>query len=315
MSNDKPLSMTAPTRIGLLLLLLLLTALGAPLRAADEATAAGAAGEATSVNVVVSIKPLQLIARQIVAGVGQVKALVPASGSPHHYVMAPSDRLALESADLVVYVGAQLETELHEVLQNLEADTRILELTASAAISPRFLVTGIPDPHIWLDSDNGLAIAAEFRDTLGDLFPGIAAQLAANYRQLEMQLEATGGAWRARMNELPVFNYAVYHDAIGYFEDQVGRRNVLVLVDDPEIAPGIRHILNVRRAIAEKQPVCLFVDTTSRQPVIDTLFRNVTVRQVELDLMGEHLDPGDGYPQLLLNLAEDFAACLPGEMR
>lgn len=267
------------------------------------------------VNLVVSIRPLQLLADALLGADGHVRVLVPESGSPHHYLMTPSDRLALESADLVVYVGEELETELHAAIAGLDRNEAVLRLLGDPGLERRQLHnTDSVDPHIWLHSGNGLRIAAAIRDRLIQIEPALTRQLGENYHQLVQELGDARRGWEQQLQAVPQVPYAVYHDAIGYFELEFDRQHGIVLVDDPEIQPGIRHLMNIRRSIADQQPLCLFTDVTSRQNTIDTLFANYPVRQQLLDLMGDRL-PGDqaNYVNLIGNLVHDFSNCLSGE--
>ncbi len=263
------------------------------------------------VNLVVSIKPLQLIAEPLLENNAKIRVLVPDSSSPHHYTMTPSDRLALETADLIIYIGQQLETELHDAIDGLGRDQSVLRLLDLPAIDTRPLSDdGRVDPHIWLDGGNSLLIAALIRDQLKALDESLNQQLDERYRQLEQQLIAARTGWKDRIGALPEKPYAVYHDAIGYFEAQFNRRHSLVLIENPEIQAGIRQLLAVRRSIADSPPVCLFTDVTSRQNTIDTLFADHPVRQKELDLMGSRLPDGANFVSLLDSLVSDFSSCL-----
>ncbi len=262
-------------------------------------------------NVVVSITPLRLIAESIVGNHGNVRVLVPVSGSPHHYTMTPSDRLALDSADLILYVGEPLETELHGVMSKLAGERRVLEFINLPGLNRRRLDdSGNIDPHIWLDSGNGLLMAAALRDAVTELDADRASLWQENYAALEQRLLDEELQWRRRLQAAPQASYAVYHDAIGYVEDRFGRSPRIVLLDNPEIQPGIRRIMKLRQAIADEQPVCLFTDVTSRQSTVDTLFAGTPVHQVQLDLLGERLGTGEGYPELLHRLVDDFIRCL-----
>lgn len=265
------------------------------------------------IDVVVSIKPLQLLASAVLGDGGEVAVLVPPTGSPHHYTMTPSDRLALESADLLVYVGEPLETELHGIMRGLASDRPVLELLQLPGLTRRQLPGSASlDPHIWLDSRNGLLIAAALRDRFMALDPDQASHWAANYAALEQELLTAESAWEDRLSQLPATPYAVYHDAIGYFEARYDLDHAVVLVDDPELQPGIRHLIRVREDIARLRPACLFTDVTSRQNTIETLFASQQVRQQRLDLLGDQLEADEGYPQLLGNLADDMIGCLSG---
>jgi len=267
------------------------------------------------ISVVVSIRPLQLIAAALLGAYGEVRVLIPPAGSPHHYTMTPSDRLALESAQLLVYVGEQLETELHEVIDNLGGDRPVLEIMGLPGLNQRLLAGSHSlDPHVWLDSRNGLLIAAALRDRLTEIDAANAGRWAENYAALETELLAAEGRWHEQLRDLSVTPYAVYHDAIGYFESQFNLTHSVALVDDPEIQPGMRHMVRVRQEIARKRPVCLFTDVTSRQNTIDTLFASYSFRQRRLDLLGERLTGSEGYPQLLDNLVYDISNCLKGDL-
>ena len=266
-----------------------------------------------SVDLVVSIKPLQLIVETLAGETVTVRTLTPESGSPHHYTMTPSDRLALESADLIIYIGEPLETELHSAIGGLGREHAVLQLLDIPAISKKQLSGNEQvDPHIWLDSDNGLQIAAEIRDRLRSLDPENFRQVEENFQLLERRLNAERPGWQKQIEELPQSPYAVYHDALSYFESEFGLAHSIVLVDDPEIQPGIRSLMTIRRNIERLRPVCLFTDITSKQNIVDTLFADYEVRQQRVDLMGDRLPEDAGYLDLLQSLVDDFSNCLSG---
>jgi zinc transport system substrate-binding protein len=52
-----------------------------------------------------SIKPVQLIVAAIAGDRAQVDVLLPATTSPHLYQLRPSDRQALSDADKVFWIG------------------------------------------------------------------------------------------------------------------------------------------------------------------------------------------------------------------
>ena len=76
---------------------------------------------AEEVKVVATIKPLQLLAADIVGDTGRVDVLIPPGASPHHYSMKPSDRRKLDEAGLVAWVGPDLETFLVKTLSHSSA--------------------------------------------------------------------------------------------------------------------------------------------------------------------------------------------------
>ncbi|AHL73681.1 ABC transporter substrate-binding protein [Stutzerimonas stutzeri] len=77
----------------------------------------GTAQAHAEVEVLTSIKPLQLIAAAVQDGVGKPAVLLPPGASPHHYAMRPSDVRQIRSADLFYWIGPDMEGFLSPVLE------------------------------------------------------------------------------------------------------------------------------------------------------------------------------------------------------
>ena len=84
-------------------------------------------------RVVVSIKPIHALVAGVMQGVAEPQLLVKGGASPHGYVLRPSDARALSRADLIVWVGPQLESFLKKPLATLGKRARQLQLTEALA--------------------------------------------------------------------------------------------------------------------------------------------------------------------------------------
>ena len=271
------------------------------------------------VQVLVTIKPLQLVTEAVLGDHGTVTLLMPAGSSPHHYTLSPADRRAIEAADLIVYVGEELETQFDSIMQQLKSSKNVLELLSLESLNripldnhghaetgtdaPRY------NPHIWLDPDNALVIAAAIRDRLGQLQASQATALAENYRRFEAELTSQAESWSERLQNVDVQPFAVYHNATDYFERRFNVAASVVLVEDTEEQPGIREILARRQAIKDTRPVCLFTDRNASQATINTMLSDYQLRSVQLDLLGERVPQNQGYVILMGNLVNDFTSC------
>ncbi len=92
------------------------------------------AAAAESPKVVTSILPLGSIAAAIMDGVGEPEVLLEPGASPHAYSMKPSQAQALSDADLIVWVGPDMEVFLERPLEALGGAARQLELMAVSGI-------------------------------------------------------------------------------------------------------------------------------------------------------------------------------------
>ena len=70
-------------------------------------------------DVVVSLKPLHSLVAGVMEGVGEPVLLVQGAASAHTYALRPSDAAALEGADIVFWIGPQMETFLETPLETL----------------------------------------------------------------------------------------------------------------------------------------------------------------------------------------------------
>ena len=89
---------------------------------------------AESPQVVVSIKPIHSLVSAIMEGVATPTLLVK-TGSPHAYTLRPSEARALGSADLVIWIGHEMESFLEKPLQTVAGSAQKLELADKLKLS------------------------------------------------------------------------------------------------------------------------------------------------------------------------------------
>jgi zinc transport system substrate-binding protein len=122
-------------------------------------------------RVVTTLYPLYDFARQVGKERVDVSLLLPPGVEPHSFEPKPGDVLKLESADLFIYTGSQMEPWAETILRSVKAE-RLVVVDASAGILPgdqkppytvdkssggasdnRHYHADV-DPHIWLDLVN-----------------------------------------------------------------------------------------------------------------------------------------------------------------
>ncbi|WP_299423487.1 zinc ABC transporter substrate-binding protein [uncultured Shimia sp.] len=96
--------------------------------AAIAASLVALSAQAEVPKVVTDIAPIQALVAKVMDGVGSSKQLLPANVSPHDYAMRPSEARALQNADLVVWVGAELTPMLEDSIKSLAGAAATLEL-------------------------------------------------------------------------------------------------------------------------------------------------------------------------------------------
>ncbi len=83
------------------------------------------------INVVASIKPVHSLVAAVMDGVGEPALIVEGAGSPHTYALKPSQAALLEKADVVFWIGHEIETFLEKPLESIASKATSIELIDS----------------------------------------------------------------------------------------------------------------------------------------------------------------------------------------
>ena len=91
-------------------------------------------GARADVRVVASIKPVHSLVAGVMDGVGTPELLVGGAASPHTYALKPSQARALQKADVIFWMGGDLETFLAKPLATLGAKARGVSLLKTPSL-------------------------------------------------------------------------------------------------------------------------------------------------------------------------------------
>ena len=101
---------------------------------ASAAAPAAALADATP-SVVATIRPLHSLVAGVTEGVTEPYLIVPGGGSPHTYSLRPSDAAALEQAQVIFWIGEDLETFLTEPLETLGEGAAVVTLADAPGVT------------------------------------------------------------------------------------------------------------------------------------------------------------------------------------
>ncbi|WP_261466942.1 zinc ABC transporter substrate-binding protein ZnuA [Serratia fonticola] len=293
------------------------------------------AGNATAA-VVTSIRPLGFIASAIADGVTPTEILLPDGASPHDFALRPSDIQRLRSADLVLWVGPDMEAFLTKSLTQLPANKQ-LAISELPAVQP-LLMKGDDDHdhdhaaeahshadgddghdhhhgdynmHVWLSPEVAKVTAIAIHDRLLELMPQKKDKLDANLRQFEDQLAQTDKNLVKMLTPVQGKGYFVFHDAYGYFEKHFGLSPLGHFTVNPEIQPGAQRLHQIRTQLVEQKAICVFAEPQFRPAVINAVAKGTNVRSGTLDPLGTGIELGkDSYGNFLTALSNQYVSCL-----
>ena len=99
-------------------------------------------------KVVASIKPIHSLISYVMDGVGTPDLLIDGSSSPHTFQLKPSHASMLQEADIVFWIGEDLETFLETPLESIAKDAKQVTLMESKDIELlKFREKNVFDDH------------------------------------------------------------------------------------------------------------------------------------------------------------------------
>ncbi len=290
--------------------------------------AASSAAARAGINVVVSIKPVHSLVAAVMDGVGQPGLIVQGAGSPHTYAMKPSQAAMLQSADIVFWIGHDLEAFLEKPLANIASRAASVELIETNDLIKLKLrdhgketeVTAEHahgqdefNPHVWLDPLNAKILVRHIAEVLVNADPVNAEKYRSNAGSVGSRLDALTAEVAADLAPLKDKGFVVFHDAYQNFEMRFGLSSSGSITVSPEVLPGAERLRELRARLRQLGAACVFSEPQFEPKLVATVIEGTTARSGVLDPLGALLDDGpDLYFALIRNMAATFKACMTG---
>ena len=110
----------------------------------------------TDIKVVTTIKPLHSLISRIMETRGEPQLIIEGTNNPHTFVFKPSHAKMIEEADIVFWIGEDLEAFMEKPLNSLAKDTKKIAFMDSESIEKlKFREENIFDDHDDHDDHDG----------------------------------------------------------------------------------------------------------------------------------------------------------------
>ncbi|MFI4898702.1 MAG: metal ABC transporter substrate-binding protein [Phycisphaerales bacterium JB059] len=258
------------------------------------------------VRVLVSIAPLQGLARAVAPEGAEVQTLVPPGESVHGYQLRPEDRAHVARADLVVMVGLGLEGGASALL--LEAGDRLVRFDHVVGLEDEHAGHDHAghdhdhdhtiDPHLWLDPQLVLRLVSELESRLASI-PGVdRGALAQRAEDLRERIARLDERYKERLAPLRGSAIITHHDAWSRLADRYGLRVAAILRPVATGEPTPRELALAREAIEREGVRMIFVEPQFDASLARRLGETSGVRIGVLDPIGS----GDWFEMMEANL-------------
>ncbi len=298
------------------------------------------------IKVVTSIKPIHSLASYLMSGVAKPDLIVDGYASPHGFAMKPSHAKMLQNADLIFWVGEDVENFLEKPLGSIAKKAEKIELMQIKGLQVlKFRernifddhddnghddhdkkedhddhgkkedhddheghAQGEFDPHIWLDPINAKVILNEMVAHLIENDPKNEAKYKSN---LDEALKDIDKLTIDVMTELSnSVSSIVFHDAYQYFEKRFNVNILGAFTVNTDVMPGAEQLAEIREIIEHDKVACVFSEPQFNPDIIKAVAKDMNIKTGVIDPLGATLNPGkDLYFSLIKNMSASFKGC------
>lgn len=274
-------------------------------------------------KIVTTIKPLYGLAAGVMQGVGEPIQLLPDYISPHGAQLKPSQIKTVTEADLIFWVGADLETFIEKLLKEPKKNTyALMEIEDIRLLKPRHGEElegkahhhhhnhGKYDPHIWLSPENAMLIVDFMAQRLSELDVKNAVIYANNAKNLKSKILEQKQETYQKLHEKSKQPFIVFHDAYYYFENSFDYFASGVMSLNPELPLSGKTLYNLKKEIKNKSIQCAFTEPEFADLPIEKGLKGLNLKFAQLDPLGANISAGPThYLELLQNIGETLAGC------
>lgn len=268
----------------------------------------------SGIKVVSSIKPLTLLIEPLLHEEDALKTLIAPGASPHHFSLQVSHMSQLVEADLVVWVGPELERFLTKPLSNIPVEMQLLVYQQAGDKGERSNVSSnehqhTADPHLWLSPLVAIDISERVGNKLASMQPQYAEYYIERVKEQVKRLQGLHEELLGKLEPLKGIGFIAYHPAYKQFVSAYSLNQIGTVTASPEIPMGARRLYELQKQVEEGKARCLFIETSHASPKTSEVARQLGLRMATLDPLGQS-ESTHSYSKLMRLLANDMANCL-----
>jgi zinc transport system substrate-binding protein len=290
---------------------------------AESCSASNTSRSGDKVTVVAGFYPLAEAAHEVGGGLVHVRNLTPPGVEPHDLELTPDEIAAIQSADVVLYLGhgfapaieaaaAQAEGTAVDLLQGMPLKQGVPEAGQGGAV---------PDPHVWLDPVLYRRVVDRTEQALTRARPRDAAAFESNARAFDAELGRLDQEYRNGLAGCARNVIVTSHAAFGYLSARYGLVQEPISGLSPDAEPSPQRLAQLVDLVKRDGVTTIFTEELVSPKVAETLAREVGVKTAVLNplegLTKQEVAAGQDYVSVMrsnLKTLQEALGC-PGSLR
>lgn len=194
----------------------------------------------------------------------EVETIVPIGGDPHTYEPRPSDLILINKASVILKNGLSFEKWMNKLIENSGTKASVVLITEGIESIQSDTYDNSPDPHAWMDAENGLIYAENIYETLLELLPEQKDQLEQNYLGYKDQIVKTEVYIKEQISSIPENQRILItsHDAFKYYGRKYGLQLESILGTSTDAEAQTKDVERIIQIIRVSKVPAVFIETT-----------------------------------------------------
>ncbi|MEW8070168.1 MAG: SCO family protein [Candidatus Thiodiazotropha endolucinida] len=271
---------------------------------------------ADSLRVIASIKPIHSIIAGLMEDVKAPELLID-DQVPYTYIPTGDQQASMRSADILFWVGAELEPRLAEIIEALPPQVKVIELLSHQGmkILPARSDPDRRDPFFWLDNRNLLIIIDDIARLLQDVDPLRTHLYERNRRNILSRLSRIDREYEYGYRGMKAGLGIQYFDTLQYFEQAYALTIIDHVASMPDKEIDAAALLKVRKKIVDGEVTCLLSESGFPAMHSELLTIKSSVNHGELNSLGFGMQAGPSlYFEIMERNTNVIKRCLNADM-
>ncbi len=238
-------------------------------------------------NIYASFYPMYFLASEIAGEKARVTSMVPAGVEPHDWEPTPKFAAQLNSADMLIYNGAGMETWMENLLSIIESDkTSMVDTSKGIELieadgheegseAEEEHEHGEHDPHIWVSPLRLMQQARNVYEALVEADPQNTEYYKGNMAELEAKLKKLDQDIRDASKDFKSNVIVVSHEAFGYFAKDYSLKQIAIRGVNPQDEPSPSQMAELVKICRANNVRYIFFEKLTSPKLSETLAREV----------------------------------------
>ncbi|WP_414754719.1 metal ABC transporter substrate-binding protein [Anabaena sp. CCY 9910] len=257
-------------------------------------------------KVVATTSVLCDLTRQIAENTINLICLIPPNKAPQLYQATAEDKDALEQANLILYNGYNLESELIKLINTTKNSAPKIAVSQIAVPQPQQILANsrrVNNPYVWHNPKNAIKMLEVINSNLRKLEPSNTAIYGDNTKRIKTELIQLDNWIKLKIATIPKEKRKLVttYNAINYYTNAYGIPSATIGTEEQATDQRIK---NLTQYIQKSNVPTIFADMTDTLKVMESVATEAEVKLSERRLytqgLGETTSDGDTYQSMMI---------------